>query len=203
MTDFLLRGEYESGELNIVSHTLSADDIVLEIGTGLGLLSAYCAKKIGDQRVSTVEANPNIRSIIEHTYALNLVSPKLTFAVASTQTQTTRFYTEPNDLWGSSLHKNSTTSVATDIQAIDINELIHKHSPTYLIMDVEGSEKELIPHISWHTIRKLQIELHGKFIGNQEVDKLIEHLDSCGFVFNKCLSSGEQYYFSQSPMALS
>jgi len=51
-------GDYERKEATIVSQRLTADDVVLEIGAGIGFLSAYCAKRIGSERVFAYDANP-------------------------------------------------------------------------------------------------------------------------------------------------
>ena len=64
-------GFYEKEELKLVKYLLDENDIVMELGTGLGLLSSYCAKKIGSHRVFTYEANPALETYIRHTYRLN------------------------------------------------------------------------------------------------------------------------------------
>jgi hypothetical protein len=45
------RGLYEQDELRLIGQLLAPDDVVLEVGAGLGLVSAYCARRLGSSRV--------------------------------------------------------------------------------------------------------------------------------------------------------
>src|SRR5271165_1314616 len=56
--DHIIRGDYETGELNIISKTINSNDRILEIGSGLGFLAIYCAQKIGLEKIVSFEANP-------------------------------------------------------------------------------------------------------------------------------------------------
>src|SRR6266581_6595732 len=71
------RGRYEQDELRLIGHVLSPDDVVLEVGAGLGLVSAYCAKRLGSSRVFAYEANPDLEACIRETFSLNEVQPTL------------------------------------------------------------------------------------------------------------------------------
>jgi FkbM family methyltransferase len=70
-------GHYERRELDVVRAALQGADVVMEVGAGLGVVSSFCAKAVGSQRVFAYEANPAMESYIRRTYALNGVSPTL------------------------------------------------------------------------------------------------------------------------------
>src|SRR3954465_8286744 len=53
------KGGYERDELRLIGMVLSPSDVVLELGAGLGLVSAFCAKRVGSGRVFAFEANPD------------------------------------------------------------------------------------------------------------------------------------------------
>src|SRR2546425_11253511 len=65
------RGRYEQDEFRLIEQVLSPGDVVLEVGAGLGLVSAYCAKRLGSSRVFAYEANPDLEACIRETYSLN------------------------------------------------------------------------------------------------------------------------------------
>jgi Met-10+ like-protein len=71
------RGGYERDELRLIGMVLSPSDVVLEVGAGLGVVSAFCAKRLGSSRVFAFEANPDLEPRIRETYALNGVEPTL------------------------------------------------------------------------------------------------------------------------------
>jgi FkbM family methyltransferase len=195
MKESLWKLNYEGGELEIVSKTLNPEDIILELGTGLGLLSAYVAKKIGDQNVYTFEANSQLKDRIELLYQMNNVHPNIEFKILDKGNGFEKFYVEPNDIWSSSKLGISKTSKLISIEKLDINEFIKKYQPTYLIMDIEGAEADLIPHIQFESIKKIQVEIHTKFIGSNQTQNLIEILEKNGFRLNMEHSREEQYYF--------
>src|ERR687884_78465 len=56
----LTRGGYEREELRLIGSVLSPGDVVLEVGAGLGLVSTYCAQRIGSTRVFALEADPEL-----------------------------------------------------------------------------------------------------------------------------------------------
>jgi predicted O-methyltransferase YrrM len=61
------KGGYERDELRLIGMLLSPSDVVLEIGAGLGVVSAYCAKRLGSSRVFAFEANPDLEPRIRET----------------------------------------------------------------------------------------------------------------------------------------
>ena len=71
------RGRYEQDEFRLIEQVLSPGDVVLEVGAGLGLVSAYCAKRLGSSRVFAYEANPDLEACIRETFSLNEVQPTL------------------------------------------------------------------------------------------------------------------------------
>ena len=54
----LTKGAYEREEMRLVEAVLEPDDIVVDIGAGLGLVSAYCAQRIGSERVFALRGRP-------------------------------------------------------------------------------------------------------------------------------------------------
>jgi len=73
----LSRGRAQRDELQLLGTLLVPDDTVLDLGAGLGLVSAYCAKRIGSERVFAYEADPDLEPCIRETYQLNDVEPSL------------------------------------------------------------------------------------------------------------------------------
>ncbi len=93
-------GYYESEEIRSVYTKLVSHDRVMEIGAGIGLISAYCARRIGSDRVFSYEANPALERNIRRTYELNGVSPVLNICAIGPAEGETDFYVS-NDFWSS------------------------------------------------------------------------------------------------------
>jgi len=199
---FIDNGQYESGEIDIISNTLASGDKVLEMGTGLGFISAYCAKKVGPQNVYTFEANPLLERNIKELYAKNGVDPHLEFAILGKEEGTAVFYTNQNSLLASSL----TNTPGVDMRPIEIpvkrlNEVIKTIKPTYLVMDIEGGEYEIFETIEFQTITKIQFELHPDVLGPDKVSRIFKKLGECNFVRDESFTSRDNYYFYKEPGA--
>ena len=68
-------GEYESKEVDIVANKLEANDIVVDVGSGIRSLSAFCAKRIDSERINTYEVNPALMPLIHAVHQRNNISP--------------------------------------------------------------------------------------------------------------------------------
>ena len=191
----LYKKDYEGGELVILHSVLDKNDKVLELGTGLGLLSAYTAKTIGSDNILTYEANRLLEDSIKKLYTINKVNPRLVIALASHQAGKVKFYAERNDIWSSSTLKLTNTSHEYIVESIDINVVINEFKPNFLLIDIEGAEYDLLPKLDLSNINKLLIELHKKYLGKVKVEHLVRLLEEKGFVCDTNLSREEQYYF--------
>lgn len=191
---FFYYGGYEKQEIQILTKNLSPADIVMEIGAGIGFLSSYCAKKIGSQRVHAYEANPKMIPKIQETYKLNEVSPCLHNVLLSENEKEVDFFLEPG-FWSSSTIERSAQSEKVLVQSKNINKELDNIKPTFLIIDIEGGEKDLIPLIDFSSIRKIIIEMHPHVIGNDEVSGVIELVLSKGFNLRLDESIGEVLFF--------
>ncbi len=72
----IIRGDYEIDENSILKEPLSADDVLPELGTGLGF-NAICAAKINGGKVISFEGNPNMIPLIRENMKRNNVSFEL------------------------------------------------------------------------------------------------------------------------------
>jgi len=179
-------GEYERKEAEIVSQRLAEDDIVMEVGAGIGFLSAYCARRIGSDRVFAYEANPALMEIIATTHAANGVRPQVRNAMLGRGNGRQRFFVD-REFWASSAHRaEGDGAQAIEVARIDLNEEIARVRPTFMIVDIEGGEAELFALADLAGVRKICVETHAQVLGNDGVTAMLARLFSQGF----CLDTG-------------
>ena len=182
-------GEYERKEAEIVSRRLEPQDVVMEVGAGIGFLSAYCAKQIGGDHVFAYEANPALLEVIGLTYAANQVSPTIRNVMLGEGEARRRFQVEA-EFWASSAHTgksgNTGTAKEIDVEQIDLNQEIARVRPTFMIVDIEGGEAELFLHAELSGVRKICVETHAHVLGDDGVTDMLAHLFQQGF----CLDTG-------------
>jgi FkbM family methyltransferase len=184
------RGGYERDELRLIGMVLSPSDVVLEVGAGLGVVSAYCAKRLGSSRVFAFEANPDLEPRIRETYALNSVEPALEMcAVRATAGRVTLYRT--NHLFSSSLIQRHAGALPIEVPGKALSYVVEKLRPTLLIVDVEGAESELFDRAQLPGVTKIMLELHERVTGKDKARQVRDALAALGFREDRGLSSRE------------
>ncbi|HRO41264.1 MAG TPA: FkbM family methyltransferase [Flavipsychrobacter sp.] len=198
---FINDGSYEGPLIDIVDNTLEPNDRVLELGAGMGFVSTFCAKKIGSDRVFTFEANKKLQPLINKMYAANQVQPTLQFGLLGQGKKQTAFYTHNDSFLASSMHQLEDTTVAV-IDQFDLNETIRSIKPTYLVLDIEGAEYDILKHIDFHTIRKIQLETHPTIVSEKKMQEVYERLVTYGFMKDTRFAHPENFFFYKNDVGL-
>ena len=184
-------GSYEKSELRLLEAVLEPGDVVLEVGAGLGFISAFCARRLGSERVFTYEANPGLEGPIRETYLLNAVDPTLTMAAIGPDDGETVFYRDKH-LWSSSIVLRSPDMRPVRVAVRSLTGEVARCRPTLLIVDAEGAEREMFRAAELPTVTRIVVELHERVIGPAGVAQAREDLAALGFVEDAALSRGEQ-----------
>jgi FkbM family methyltransferase len=182
------KGGYERDELRIIGMVLSPNDVVLEIGAGLGVVSAYCAKRVGSSRVFAYEANPDLEPRIRDTYALNAVEPTLEMcAVRATSGRVPLF--RGKHLLSSSIIPRGPGWDQIEVPGKALSYVVERVRPTLLVVDVEGAEGELFDRAQLPGVSKIILELHEHALGDDKEARLRSTLAALGFREDGGLSS--------------
>ena len=195
MADVIRKGRYEASEIKLLRKLLRADDRVLELGAGVGVVSTVAAKIVGPGNVTTIEANPDLIQVIKETHKLNGVENVEVLHGVGTcaPTSATIDFWMREHFWASSLAplKNDTdTTRRIQVPQIDLNDLAKRCAPTVLVMDIEGGEIDLLPELDLSTCRHVVIELHPRVYGLEGVDRCIQALSAQNLVYDAKRSRG-------------
>ena len=184
------KGGYERDELRLIGMVLSPSDVVLDAGAGLGVISAYCAKRLGSSRVFAFEANPDLEPSIRETYALNGVEPTLEMcAIRATAGRVTLYRTK--HIFSSSIIKRNAEALPIEVPGKALSYVVEKFRPTLLIVDVQGAESELFDQAQLPGVTKIMLELHERVIGEAKARRVRGALTALGFREDRGLSSRE------------
>jgi FkbM family methyltransferase len=186
----LAKGGYEREELRLISEVLSPSDVVLEIGAGLGLVSAYCARRLGSTRVFAYEADPDLEPCIRETYALNGVDPTLDMCAIGSRSGRVTLYRNKH-LISSSVARRRVGAKPVEVPGKALNYVVDKVRPSVLVVDAEGAERELFDGAELPSVTKIVLELHERVIGPDGTDQVRRKLAAIGFKEDRRLSSNE------------
>lgn len=189
---------YEAPEARIVRHAIDRDDVVLELGTGLGYLSALCARLIGSDRVHTYEANPALAPVIERNHRLNGVTPSRYTVMLADCEGSVAFYVMKS-FWSSSTVRRSDDAEEVRVPKRSFNDEIRRIGATFLIVDIEGGEADLIKHACLDGVQKVCIELHPSVIGASATQDVEQFFLSQGFDEIAAVSDAEHKLYVRVP----
>ena len=177
----LREGQYEGGELAAIERYIKKTDVVLEMGTGIGFITLFCAKIVGDSNVHSFEANPQLQPLIQRNFDLNDLHPNLTFAVLGDADGEVEFNVEP-EYWSSSRLHRSNQSTRVTVPQLSVNEVLREIRPTMLVMDIEGGECDLVPRMELSGVERVMIELHPYVTGVEQAGEVVKRFRESGFV---------------------
>lgn len=186
----LLRREtYELKEFEAVQALTGADDIVLELGAGIGFMSTVAAKLGGVRAVHSIEPNSTLIPYIERVHRANeVLNASVTHAaIAPDDTGSTAFYVRQN-LLASSLapmqgRKDGGVMLTETVPTLSLTAAIDAIQPTFLICDIEGAEAEVLPSADLSGLRCAVVELHPQWIGQSGVQAVFDAMARAGLTY--------------------
>lgn len=181
----LRKSRYEKGEALALKRILKPGDRVLELGAGLGLLSAIAAQVPGVEAVTAVEANPGLMPMIRETHRLNDITSVEVLNAAVTGPGVAGkgplpFYLR-RDFWASSMDATSRRYKAVvQVQRVPFEALLAERRPSVIVCDIEGAELGLFEGADLSGVRAVVVELHPKVYGEAGRARVERVLEAAG-----------------------
>jgi FkbM family methyltransferase len=177
----LERGRYEGEEARALKALLKPQDSYFELGGGLGFISTLASRVVTDpERLHVYEANPELIPVIERTWAVNGVSGRLHHCMLGTGKGEHEFHVS-KAFWASSGHISYGTGRTITVPQRDFLKQLSKWGATFVMMDIEGGERDLLDKPLPEHVRTVVAEYHPKIIGEEVVAGLFRCLEGQGF----------------------
>lgn len=173
---YLLRG-YESEERQLIDHHLSPDMNILEFGAGMGLVSCYANKRIGEgRRHLVVEPNPHLLDLIERNRDANDCSFDILHGAYSPTEEPIKLFINPHFLSSGTTDRRhaSSNGETVEVPGLSVSKLVRMSGVDQftLIADIEGAEYTLLEHereLLESSCRMMIIEFHETPTGGPPV----------------------------------
>jgi len=185
----LRRNLYEAKETRAALRSIDAGDRVLELGAGIGYMSALLMKHRAPLAYTAYEANPWLIDYIAAVHAANAIEGvSVHNAVLGAADGEETFHLRPNFL-ASSLSPGPGDGAGgvigtARVRRRAVTEAVEEAAPTALICDIEGGEADLLARADLSSLRVAIIELHPQITGPAGVRR----------VFEACLGAGLGYH---------
>lgn len=183
----LRENRYEAKESQCVLKLVRDDDIVMELGAGIGFMSTLVASRRKIKSVHTFEANPSLIPYIHSVHEANeLTNAHVTHAILGKRKGTADFYVRQNLLSSSMEPLEGDTEENTEKVKVDVLNADHtlkEIGANILIADIEGAEAVLLPEMDLSGLRGAMIELHPQYIGPEGVNAVFRAMMDAGLAY--------------------
>ena len=192
---------YEKKEAEALKGMLRPEDVVLELGGGIGFMSAIAAKA-GARAVHVYEANPDAVAYAREVHALNEIDNiTITNAIVGPKKGSATFYQRENMLTSSMeadpIRVDSPVVATHEIEVLNINTVWKTVKPTVLVCDIEGAEADLFDKAQMAGLRLAVIELHPQWIGEAGVRAVFDAMMRAGLTYFPKASSAKVVTFKK------
>lgn len=190
-------GYFEAEEASQIPHIVQSDDIVLDIGAGIGFISALISRHA--KRVVSVEANPDLMPFMEKLHKLNGVENAIRLnTVLGDSTGGTATFFQRADFWMGSLSAGPNPYKTTvDVPITGLDALLRKTGVSLIVCDIEGAESFLFHNAELHKVDRIYLELHDHVTGLKGVAAVFDDLCKRGFSYDPRHSSGAIVLFQR------
>ncbi|MDA8747137.1 FkbM family methyltransferase [Litoreibacter sp.] len=188
----LKSGKYEGHEARAAQLVIDYGDRVLDLGSGIGYVATICAMLAGAENVVTVEANPDLLDVIRGNLDANDCAEATLVhgaAVGRATSDGTVALTKARAFWASSVGTGQGAQTV-NVPAILISELLAKHRPTVVMMDVEGAEADMFDAPWPDHVRVVILELHQNRYPDTVIRQIFDTMSTSDLIYSPNLSRG-------------
>lgn len=173
---------YERPEIEAAKALIRKGDRVLELGTGMGVVTAILSRATGsDGVVRTYEANPDMLPPAADLFKRNgVTNVEAIHGVLVTDGAGVRLFHFAEFFPEGSLRQPGSKTGEVEVPAYDLQETLKEFNPNVLVCDIEGAEAELVPALDLSGLRSVVIELHPHRLTDAEIRTIYDHMIADG-----------------------
>ncbi|GAA6208090.1 hypothetical protein NBRC116601_13830 [Cognatishimia sp. WU-CL00825] len=195
----ILAGEYEGSEAHAARQRIRPGMRVLEIGAGLGFVSAICAQTAGAENVISVEANPQMLAPLQNNLNQNELGEVKVIhgaVVGDAYRDLVVNFRAGALFWGGSvLDEGQSHTDMVSVPALPIGALLEMHRPRFVMLDVEGGEAALFSTPWPKYVRFVVLELHPRKYAPATVKQIVDCMSASGLTYDPVSSRGRTLGF--------
>ena len=200
----LSMGKVEAEEIALSTSYVTADDHIIEFGSGYGFAAALTHQATKPVRHICYEVNPTAQTYCKAMMAANKIDVTIVPKALGDGSDTAFYLCD--DYVKSGFQKPLDTEAyrQIDVPTISLAEACSAERPTILICDVEGAELpfltlESLQSKACQSLRGVMIELHPAHYGQEGMDEMISRFQQAGFAIKE--QQGDCIFFARDDAA--
>lgn len=201
MMNVLRQKRYETTEATQLQRLIQPNEVVLEIGAGIGFISTLITKSPLTVKVVSYEANPALIDRISATVTKNAKDDARKWEIRNAVLmngdipESVDFYVH-NDFWASSLTPIPDAKCIERVPVKNFNAVLAEVKPTLIVCDIEGGEMELFKNADLSSVKKVYMEIHQRRVGRRAIRELFQYFHARDFHYDQAHSVGAVVLFS-------
>jgi FkbM family methyltransferase len=175
---------YELSEKSLIRKYIKKNDIVLELGGSVGVISCVLNKILSNNKNHVVvEPNPNLIPFLKINKERNSCGFNIDQCIVSNSFSEIDFYVYDNYLSSSVFNSNNLKGEKHTVKSFTISHLCNKYKLKFnsVVMDIEGHEYDFLSENNLNEFNKMIIEFHPNILGKEKMDLCEEILVNNSF----------------------
>lgn len=185
-------GSYEADDARAAERCVQEGFRVLELGAGIGYVTALCARRTAPENILAVEANPVLIPVIEANLARNGATEATVLhaavAARAEEGQTAQFHIA-DQFPASRLAAMGGRRI--EVPLIGIHDLLRAHRPHVVLMDIEGAEAHLFDRPWRCPLRYCVMELHPRHYPPRAIKRIVDAMSAMSMTYDPAVSCGK------------
>ena len=194
-------GRYESTESHALKRHMVPGDRVVDLGAGAGYLCTLAARIVGGQNVLGVEANPTMAPVARANLRRNGAAKASVLhgaVVGDDFTGDTIRFLARQAFWAGSIDQDSEERDRhVDVPVLRLGDVLARHEPTLVIMDIEGAEADLAGYDWPNHVRMVILEVHSNRYPPAALHNIFTGFFDTGFTYCPWGSRAETLVFER------
>lgn len=195
-------GIYESREARSIQRLFDRDEVVVELGAGVGLISTIAMKSGKVRRLHTFEADERLVPLIQATHKRNGIENVTVHnvAVSGDPEAVSRGYLDlamRKNFPGNSTMSAGPKVRTTRVKVRSLGSIVAEYRPSVLIVDIEGAEEHLFTGVDLAGVMRVSMEIHPHHLGTEGVRRVFDDLHAAGLIYDARFSHGGVPVFSR------
>ena len=176
--DALFGNVYEIPEIEAAEQIVRPGDRILELGTGMGIVTAILARAAGEAGlVRTYEANPEMIAPAAELFRRNAIgNVEARHGVLVPSDPGVRRFNFAEYFPEGSLREPGSKTGDVEVPAYGLKEAMDDFRPDVFICDIEGAEAEIVPALDTSGLRAAVVELHPAHLTDAEIKAIYDHM---------------------------
>jgi FkbM family methyltransferase len=192
------RGVYEMSKFVIADALIRPGDRVLELGAGLGLVTLLAASRCEARSVVSFEAVPRSADLIKRNLELNGLSADVRARAIGPEDGTVAFFVADDAISSStSTARGKSGMTKITVPCDGVRSIIEQVQPTVLLIDVEGTETDIVPLMDLSGVRAIMIQIHGDVVDDASASQIMRTFLGAGLNYLHMCSIGNVWAFER------